>query len=150
LPYQYLFFTSIAYQPLQHLAGKQSAATTIEAGTTIFLLTGIANPQPLLKHIRIYTQNIVHHRYPDHHQFTLKNISKLAGEFNVCAAQKKLIITTEKDAQRLLEHSLQQTLNGLPILVMPIVPEFLDVGGPQFDNLVKEYVREHSANHIIH
>jgi tetraacyldisaccharide 4'-kinase len=149
LPYQYLFFTSIAYQPLQDLSGKPSAAT-IEADTTIFLLTGIANPQPLLQHIENYTQSIVHHKYPDHHQFSLKNISKLAGEFKACAAQKKLIVTTEKDAQRLLEHGLHNAVKGLPVLVMPIMTEFLDVGGPQFDNLVKEYVREHSANHIIH
>ncbi|MGZ3776594.1 MAG: tetraacyldisaccharide 4'-kinase [Mucilaginibacter sp.] len=149
LPYQYLFFTSIAYQPLQDISGKPSAAT-IDADTTVFLLTGIANPQPLLQHIKNYTQSIVHHKYPDHHQFSLKNISKLADEFKACAAQKKLIVTTEKDAQRLLEHGLRDAVKDLPVLVMPIMTEFLDVGGPQFDNLVKEYVREHSANHIIH
>jgi len=149
LPYQYLFFTSIAYQSLQDLSGKNSAAT-IDADTTVFLLTGIANPEPLLQHIKNYTQSVVHHKYPDHHQFSLKNISKLAGEFNACTAQRKVIVTTEKDAQRLLEHDLQEAVKSLPLLVMPIATEFLDVGGPQFDNLVKEYVREHSANHIIH
>lgn len=149
LPYQYLFFTAIAYQPLQDLSGKQSTAT-IGADTTVFLLTGIANPGPLLQHVQNYTQSIVHHKYPDHHRFSLKNISKLAEEFNASAAQKKLIVTTEKDAQRLLEHGLREAIKNLPLLVMPITTEFLDVGGPQFDNLVKEYVREHSANHIIH
>ena len=149
LPYQYLFFTSIAYQPLEDLAGKRSSAA-IEADTTVFLMTGIANPEPLVQHIKNSTQSIIHHKYPDHHQFSLKNISKLAGEFNACATQKKLIVTTEKDAQRLLEHGLQEAVKGLPIMVMAIMTEFLDVGGPQFDNLVKEYVREHSANHIIH
>lgn len=150
LPYQYLFFTSVVYQPLQDLLGKQPIMTAIEADTTVFVLTGIANPEPLLQYVRKYTQSIVHQKYPDHHQFSLKNISKLAGEYKACAAQKKLIITTEKDAQRLLEHGLRDAVKGLPVLVMPIVTEFLDAGGPQFDNLVKEYVREHSANHIIH
>jgi tetraacyldisaccharide 4'-kinase len=149
LPYQYLFFTSIAYQPLQDLTGKV-AAVNIEADTTVFLLTGIANPEPLLHHIRNRTQSIIHHKYPDHHRYSLKNISKLAVEFNACTAQKKLIVTTEKDAQRLLERGLQEAVKGLQVLVVPIVTEFLDVGGPQFDNLVREYVREHSANHIIH
>jgi tetraacyldisaccharide 4'-kinase len=148
LPYQYLFFTTIAYMPLLDLAGKDQGVT-IDAGTTVFLLTGIANPEPLVKHIKHYTQSIEHHKYPDHHPFTLKNISKLAGEFNGCAAQKKLIITTEKDAQRLLEHGLHDAVKQLPLMVMPIITEFLDVGGPQFDSLVKGYVREYSANHII-
>ena len=149
LPYQYLFFSTIAYQPLTDIYGKKSGSI-IDNDTTVFLLTGIANPVPLVNHIKNYTENIVHHRYPDHHPFSLKNICKLADEFNACAVQKKLIITTEKDAQRLLEHDLQQLVKTLPVMVMPIATEFLDVGGAQFNSLVKEYVREHSANHIIH
>jgi len=149
LPYQNLFFTTIAYQPLQDIHGKK-AKSAIDENTTVFLLTGIANPVPLMDHIKKSTQNIIHHRYPDHHRFSLKNISKLADEFNTCAAEKKMIVTTEKDAQRLLEHDLQQLVKTLPVLVLPIATEFLDVGGAQFDHLVKKYVREHSANHIIH
>jgi len=149
LPYQNLFFTTIAYQPLQDIHGKKVKAV-IDEDTTVFLLTGIASPLPLVDHIKRSTQSIIQHRYSDHHRFSLKNISKLADEFNACAAQKKLIVTTEKDAQRLLEHDLQQLVKTLPVLVLPIATEFLDVGGAQFDHLVTAYVREHSANHIIH
>ncbi|MBS1533338.1 MAG: tetraacyldisaccharide 4'-kinase [Bacteroidetes bacterium] len=149
LPYQYLFFTTIAYQPLENIRRGNTNAV-IDQDTTVFLLTGIANPTPLVNYIKNYTQNIIHHRYPDHHRFSLKNISKLAEEFNSSAAHKKLIITTEKDAERLLEHDLEQHAKALPILILPIATEFLDVGGAQFDHLVKEYVREHSANHVIH
>jgi tetraacyldisaccharide 4'-kinase len=61
---------------------------------------------------------VVHHNYPDHHRFSLKNISKLAAEFNCLPAQKKVIITTEKDAQRLLEHEpAAAVIKDLPILV---------------------------------
>jgi len=149
LPFQSLFFTKISYQPLQDLDGK-GVDLILYPDTTVFLLTGIANPLPLEQHIRGHTQNIVHHNYADHHRFSLKNIAKLAGEFAACQAQKKVIITTEKDAQRLLEHELRRAVKELPILVMPVATEFLDNSGPQFDNLVKEYVREHSANHVIH
>jgi tetraacyldisaccharide 4'-kinase len=149
LPFQSLFFTTINYQSLQDLEGKKTDVV-LDAGTTVFLLTGIANPLPLERHIREYTQNIVHHNYADHHRFTLKNIAKLADEFASCDAQKKVIITTEKDAARLLEHELLRAVKKLPILVMPVATAFLDNSGPQFDNLVKEYVREHSANHVIH
>jgi tetraacyldisaccharide 4'-kinase len=149
LPYQYLFFTTIAYQPLQDIYGGKSI-TIIDEDTTVFLLTGIANPAPLVSHIKNQTPKLIHHSYPDHHRFSLKNISKLAAEFSACTAQKKLIVTTEKDAQRLLEHDLQALVKTLPVLVIPIATKFLDVGGAQFDHLIKEYVREHSANHIIH
>ncbi|HZX59854.1 MAG TPA: tetraacyldisaccharide 4'-kinase, partial [Mucilaginibacter sp.] len=149
LPFQSLFFTAISYQSLQDMEGKK-AGVVLDADTTVFLLTGIANPLPLERHLGEYTQNIVHHNYADHHRFSLKNITKLADEFAACDAQKKVIITTEKDAARLLEHELHRAVKELPILVMPVATAFLDNSGPQFDNLVKEYVREHSANHVIH
>ncbi|MBS1501853.1 MAG: tetraacyldisaccharide 4'-kinase [Bacteroidetes bacterium] len=149
LPWQNVFFTTIDYLPLRDINGK-AASTGIDADTTVFLLTGIANPGPLLSHIKGYTQHVVHHNYPDHHRFSLKNIAKLAGEFEACTSQKKVIVTTEKDEQRLLEHGLETIVGKLPVLVAPIGTRFLDNGRQEFDQLIKKHVREHTANHIIH
>jgi tetraacyldisaccharide 4'-kinase len=148
-PKQALFFTSISYLPLQDLQG-QAADVVIDADTTIFLLTGIANAHPLLEHLKNQTSHIIHHKYPDHHQFSLKNISKLADDFLACTAQKKLIITTEKDAQRLGEQELQQVIKKLNILVLPIGIEFLNGQQKQFDKLVTDYVRKYSKHSPIH
>jgi tetraacyldisaccharide 4'-kinase len=149
LPYQSLFFSSVTYYPLEDREGKRTD-TILDADTTVFLLTGIANPKPLVQHIKKYTSMVVHHNYPDHHRFSLKNITKLADEFSACITQKKVIITTEKDAQRLVEHELLPIVKTLPVLVIPIGIQFLDNGRQQFDQLVTEYVREHTANHLIH
>ena len=146
---QYLFFTSISYLPLQDLSGTL-ADTVIDDDTTVFLLTGIANAGPLLAHLNKQTSRIVHHKYPDHHQFSLKNISKLADDFRACTSQKKLIITTEKDAQRLGEQELLQVVTKLPVLVLPIGIEFLNSQQQQFDNLVTEYVREYRKHRPVH
>jgi len=149
LPYQSVFFSSIVYLPLQDLSGKK-AKTVLDSDTTVFLLTGIANPKPLVQHIKKYTSTLVHHNYPDHHRFSLKNMSKLANEFAACTAQKKVIITTEKDAKRLVEHELLPLVQSLPVLVMPIGVQFLNNEAQQFDQLVIQYVREHTTNHLIH
>jgi tetraacyldisaccharide 4'-kinase len=141
-PHQSLFFTSITYLPLQNMVG-QAVADTIDAETTVFLLTGIANPTPLLAHLKKQTQHIVHHNYPDHHRFSLKNISKLADEFEACSAQKKVIITTEKDAQRLGEQDLLAEVKKLPVWVLPIGISFLNNGQQQFDILIQNYVRQY-------
>jgi len=149
LPYQKLFFTAINYQPLQDLDGRLSG-TVIDNDTTVFLLTGIANAGPLLGYLSGFTPRIIHHNYPDHHSFTLKNITKLAADFNACPSQKKIIITTEKDAQRLEGSWFKTALqaNGsLPVFVIPIRVEFLNGSGEQFDRLIIEYVREHTAHH---
>ena len=152
LPYQQLFFSAIAYQPLQGLDGKP-AGVTIDNDTTIFLLTGIANAKPLLNYLSGFTTRIIHHNYPDHHPFTLKNIAKLAAEFSACKTEKKLVITTEKDAQRLEESWFRSPLPGaesLPVFVVPIKVEFLDESGQQFDQLITNYVREHTTYNSIH
>jgi len=120
--------------------GNESRVT-LDNETTVFLLTGIANPTPLLNHVKSKAKQIVHHNYPDHHQFTLKNIAKLADEFAACIAEKKLVITTEKDIQRLREHDLLPAVKQLQILVISIEVQFLDSGGLAFDKTVKDYVR---------
>jgi tetraacyldisaccharide 4'-kinase len=152
LPYQQLFFTSIVYQGLRNLDGD-AAELAVDKDTAVFLLTGIANAEPLVQHLSRYTAHIVHHKYPDHHPFTLKNIAKLAGEFVACASAKKIIVTTEKDAQR-LDHSWFKpgaaAAGELPVYVLPIRVQFLNESGPRFDQLITEYVREHRANNSIH
>jgi tetraacyldisaccharide 4'-kinase len=144
-PHQQVFFTSIAYQPLQTLDGLP-AGVTINSDTVIFLLTGIANAQPLLQHLKSSSAQIIHHNYPDHHRFSLKNITKLAVDFNACAAKNKLVITTEKDAQRLQLHELLPLVKTLPVFVMPIGISFLNNGQQQFNQLLINYVREYTKH----
>ncbi len=152
LPYQQLFFTSIGYQLLQDMEGRPTD-TVIDKDTTIFLLTGIANAEPLVQYLSSRTPHIIHHNYPDHHPFTLKNITKLAAEYSACESQKKVIITTEKDAQRLEESWFNpglSTADQVPVFVIPIRVEFLNGTGDRFDQLITEYVREHTAHNGIH
>jgi len=141
LPYQQLYFTAISYLPLLDMTGSH-ANLVIDADTTVFLLTGIANPTPLVDHIKTKTLNVIHHNYPDHHSFSLKNITKLADDFSKYKSQKKLIITTEKDAQRLGLHELRQILNQLPLYIQPIGVKFLQ-HQQIFDQTVLNYVREY-------
>ncbi len=148
LPYQSLFFTSIAYQQLEDLKGNV-ANVAIDKDTTIFLLTGIANANPLLKHLGSLTPHIIHHKYPDHHPFTLKNIAKLADEYSACESHKKIIVTTEKDAQRLAQPAFSAGTE-LPVFVIPIRVEFLNGDGSKFDQLIIDYVREHTENNSIY
>ncbi|TWR24539.1 tetraacyldisaccharide 4'-kinase [Mucilaginibacter achroorhodeus] len=135
---QPLFFSSIAYQPLKALKGDDQQVE-IDEDTTVFLLTGIANTAPLLSYIRTFTSHIIHHKYPDHHRFTTKNITKLADDFEACISAKKLVITTEKDAQRLTHDELK----GLLVYVQPIGVKFLNQAQPQFDKIITDYVRQY-------
>lgn len=149
LPHQNLFFTAIVYQQFKPFF-PSGDTSFIDPKTTVFLLTGIANAKPLLQHLRKHSEAVVPHEYPDHHQFTIKNISKLAADFTACEVLNKVIITTEKDAQRLQEPALQRLLSGLPVLVAPISLSFLNNTAPAFRQLVEDYVRKYQKDNRIH
>ena len=148
LPYQQLFFSALGYQQLQYVDGS-SAMRIIDAATTVYLLTGIANPAPLLGYLETLTSNIHHHKYPDHHPFTPNNISKLAGEFEAGLSSQKIILTTEKDAQRLAGFIEKLPLSDLPVFVVPVEVYFLNNDAERFNRIIKEYVSKHTAHHRL-
>ncbi|WP_342648418.1 tetraacyldisaccharide 4'-kinase [Mucilaginibacter sp. CSA2-8R] len=149
LNYQQVYFTAITYLPLQWLNGGDEPAS-LNQNTTLFLITGIANARPLLQHLGKLTTHIVHHNYADHHQFSLKNIAKLAQDFNSCTDAQKVIITTEKDAQRLRNPQLLPLVNTLPIMVLPIGISFLNGGEAQFNKTIFNYVRQYTTHRSVH
>lgn len=152
---QELLFSSLAYQNLVPLFTRGSRTYNlgtvqsdhhISAGTTIFLLTGIANPLPLLQYLKSHTQAIHHHDYPDHHKFTVQNIQQLVRDFNECPAVEKIIITTEKDAQRLISNTLKELLLNLPVFYLPIKIALHEQDKVTFDQKILDYVSSTTRN----
>ena len=123
---------------------------TLNADTTVFLLTGIARPGPLVNHIKQSGAQLIHHKYPDHHPYSLKNIAKLADEFEACTADKKVIVTTEKDMQRLEERELAELTQSLPFYTMPIAVHFLNNEETASNELIINYVRKYTEHRGLH
>lgn len=146
--HQALFFAHLRYDDLIPLReGASRKLTTINAQTAILLITGIANPDPLKEELNRYSATLLHHDYPDHHVFTRKNMLKLAAEFEQLTARDKIIVTTEKDAQRLRSPELAAKLAYLPIYVVPVAADFEEPDKEDFDHLLKQHAREHTYNH---
>jgi len=151
LPHQPIFFSHLDYADLQ-AAGSGAARTlaSISPETEILLLTGIANPRPLVAELQVYTRIIHHYAYPDHHTFTPKNIAKIAAHFKKLSSSDKVIITTEKDLQRLKSDELFEHLRGLPVYYLPVKAAFEPSEKAVFDHLILNYVTEHLQHHRIH
>jgi tetraacyldisaccharide 4'-kinase len=118
---QQVFFTTIAYGTPYHITSHHMAA--IDADTEVLLVTGIANPKPL-KHLleeRIHTYFMMH--YNDHHIFSIDDWRDIKKKFESMEAEKKIVLTTEKDAMRLLKFSNE--IDGMPFYVIPIEHKFL-------------------------
>ncbi len=75
-----------------------------------YLITGIANPKPVLKFLNEKQKSFEHFNFPDHHNFTTKEIAKFNG-------LKQPILTTEKDFMRLSD-KVRNEIFYLPIKVI--------------------------------
>lgn len=140
-------FSFITYGRLKHLfSGKEQPCEAITTDTSVFLLTGIANPLPLLTHLKKHSQNIHHHDYPDHHQFSRHNLEQLVRAFNRDATKEKIIITTEKDAQRLLDVTFKELLLNLPVFYLPMKIELQKEDKATFDQKILDYVSSTTRN----
>lgn len=142
-----LSFSFITYGKLRHLfSGATKSCSTIASDTAIFLITGIANPSPLLNYLKNYTVNIQHHDYPDHHRFSQDNIEGLLRGFNSASGKEKIIITTEKDAQRLLDVTFKELLLNLPVFYLPIEIDLQQEDKATFDQKILNYVSSTTRN----
>jgi tetraacyldisaccharide 4'-kinase len=61
-----------------------------------------------------------HIRYADHHRFTLNDLKRIRKSFEQLKGNRKLILTTEKDAVRFRELANSDLMAGLPVYVLPI------------------------------
>lgn len=150
-PYQKLFFTTIEYGDLIPLFSnsRSLALSEITSDFEVLVLSGIASPQHLLCDIQKHTENVIPMTFRDHHLFTPKDIARINNTFDSLSS-KRIIITTEKDAARLVG------LDGLSddvrnhIYALPIKTTFLLEQQEQFDEFILSYVLKNSKDSILH
>ncbi|MDY4967993.1 MAG: tetraacyldisaccharide 4'-kinase [Prevotella sp.] len=150
-PYQKLFFTTIEYGDLIPLFSnsRSLALSEITSDFEVLVLSGIASPQHLLCDIQKHTDNVIPMTFRDHHIFTPKDIARINNTFDSLSS-KRIIITTEKDAARLVG------LDGLSddvrnhIYALPIKTTFLLEQQEQFDEFILSYVLKNSKDSILH
>ena len=150
-PYQKLFFTTIEYGDLIPLFSnsRSLALSEITSDFEVLVLSGIASPQHLLCDIQKHTDNVIPMTFRDHHLFTPKDIARINNTFDSLSS-KRIIITTEKDAARLVG------LDGLSddvrnhIYALPIKTTFLLEQQEQFDEFILSYVLKNSKDSILH
>ena len=150
-PYQKLFFTTIEYGDLIPLFSnsRSLALSEITSDYEVLVLSGIASPQHLLCDIQKHTENVIPMTFRDHHLFTPKDIARINNTFDSLSS-KRIIITTEKDAARLVG------LDGLSddvrnhIYALPIKTTFLLEQQEQFDEFILSYVLKNSKDSILH
>lgn len=151
-PYQDLFFSRIKYGELTPVFPEKVTDQKVILNTDsgILLLTGIANPKSLKNTLLKITNSVVSATFPDHHPFALKDMEAVAGQYEAMSAEKKIIVTTEKDTFRIRE------IENLPdaivsnLYYIPIEIRFINQTENEFDKKILKYVGENKSNFELH
>ncbi|MBR4651215.1 MAG: tetraacyldisaccharide 4'-kinase [Prevotella sp.] len=155
-PYQHLFFTTIRYSPLSPIfieanplrqpdfneKPEYSANTKLP---NVLLLTGIASPRQIIEDITPYCDKITHIQFADHHQFTASDAESINFAYKMMP-KPCVIVTTEKDAMRILD--LKDLSKGVRenIYYLPISIEFLQGDENKFNQIILNYVQKNQRN----
>jgi tetraacyldisaccharide 4'-kinase len=121
---QRIYFTRLAYRKLVALAG--GADREITGKMNILLVTGIADPAPLVKYLSGIAAGVTHISFPDHHRFTEKDLSRITSAFDTLDGDCKTVITTEKDGVRLKEITNIADRVRDALYCLPVGVEFIE------------------------
>jgi tetraacyldisaccharide 4'-kinase len=137
--HQSIFFTTIKYETPYHIYNPADQ-WILTMRDEVLLVCGIANPLPLKNYIHEHTDTYYQLSYSDHHIFSIEDLQEIREKFDQIKSKSKLILTTEKDAVRLVKYT--EELNNIPMYVLPIKPKFLFDSERNFNELVLNYVAQ--------
>lgn len=126
---QQLFFAGIAYGK-EILNGTSSRELESLKGERFTLVSGIANPAPLVAYLKSLGLSFEHLTFPDHHNFTEAELQKIAA--------LPFVLTTEKDFMRLKGSLKRERLFYLPMQMTFLSPE----ESSDFDRAVFNYIKK--------
>lgn len=144
-PYQCLYFTSYVYRAPISIKAKESNVD-FPKSQKVIAVAGIAKPKPFFEHIEKNHSLVQAITYPDHHNFKASDIARL--ERALKEHPESIVMTTEKDAMRLVDCKLSKELQSR-LYYIPISVQFLNNGKPEFSKKTISYVRENKRISIF-
>jgi tetraacyldisaccharide 4'-kinase len=143
---QELFFTTYSYGTPEAIfpAKKRKDVPTFKqlrkmhAG--ILLVTGIANPQPVLQFLQKIVKVYETIFFADHHEFTNFDIQAISVRFHSIPAREKYVLVTEKDAVKLRELDVDEQLKKA-FLCIPVEVQFLARGEKSFYKRIDKFIK---------
>lgn len=133
--YQKVFFSYLKYGALQTLEGRP-VDLDLRQQEQVLVVTGIAHPEPMLEEVRRRCK-AQHIAFGDHHDYSRRDVARIRAAFEALPGQRKIVLTTEKDAVR-----LRDLTGDLPVYVLPVKVAFHKEGDLDFDRLIESSVRE--------
>ena len=144
-----VFFSRMRYGDCYPLFRSECKADGYGKAKEVLLVTGIAKPEPLRAELARLGAKVTLMQFSDHHNFSTADLDGIAARFEAIEEKNKVIVTTEKDATRLLQRTDLARSIRENIHVMPIKVEIMGDEEEVFNKIVEEYVTENSGNSRI-
>lgn len=145
LPNQSIYFSYVDYgEAIPFYDGE--SYTWKGKVNTIILFSGIANSSPFQEYLRDLCTELIVLDFPDHHSYKRKDLEIIRKKFDDVFSRNKIVVTTEKDAMRLLKSEYLYPLKNLPLFYIPIMAKIHGLDGTNLSNQLKKYVKENSRN----
>jgi len=143
--HQSLFFSYLEYGDFVPLFenGKNTIPDDLNS---IILFSGVANSYPLQEHLHNLCIELHVIDFFDHHAYRKKDIDLIMKKYDDAFTRKKIIVTTEKDAMRLINSPYISTFQNLPVFYKPVKVKLHQPDEEEFDNLILKYVRQNKRN----
>lgn len=149
--HQQVYFTNISYAEIIPVFTKyESLSVNFEDPSLgIVLVTGIANSLSILNELKKKYSTIEHLNFPDHYSYQSKDIQKIEEALKNIPKKNKIILTTEKDAARLINFEYQ--INNHPDwFYLPIEIKFHKGDAEAFNRQILHYVTNNSRNSLLY
>ena len=87
--------------------------------------------------------------FPDHHNFSGKDIVKIEKSFESIKNSRKIVITSEKDAMRLMDHPEIPDEIKKSMFYLPIEVVFQEGQEELFTQKIEDHVKNFARNRIL-
>jgi len=143
--FQKLYFSYLKYKhPVSIFSGKEIVLK--KRYSSIIMFSGVANSYPMKDHLRYYCRELISLDFPDHHEYRRRDVEEITRIYEDQFTNNKIVITTEKDAMRLVNSPYLRLLKDLPLYYLPIEVKLHGQDEAKFNKQILEYVTEANRN----
>ena len=135
-----IFFSKVKYKKIIALNNKNKSLNYNQIND-VLLVTAIAQNKPIINYLESKNLNCSAFRFRDHHNYNKKDIEDIINKKETLN-DNTIILTTEKDAQKLKDFS---KLNNHPVYYLKVSVDFL-WNKDKFDQKLFDYVRNNQEN----
>ncbi|MDR1526876.1 MAG: tetraacyldisaccharide 4'-kinase [Dysgonamonadaceae bacterium] len=135
--------------PAVNFIKKENLEHLKKENYSFLLIAGLANPSDLIRYLKQYTEDLHTIIFSDHHNFSRRNIVRIVQFFKNIKSSRKIIITSEKDAMRLISHPAVPEEMKKFMYYLPVEVGFQEGQEEIFTQKIKDHVKDFARNRIM-